>query len=71
MQATASIREDVDLLTIDETAAVLRVSDATVYRLMRRGDLAVIRIRRRTFIERRELDRLLETQRAGTTEGGP
>lgn len=68
---TASTAAAVDLLTIDEASAALRVSDATIYRLMRQGDLAVIRIRRRTFIERSELDRLLDTRRVGPTGGGP
>lgn len=68
MQAPASHSQAADLLTIDEAATALRVSDATVFRLMRRGDLRVVRLGRRTLIERVELDRLIEERRSPTRD---
>jgi excisionase family DNA binding protein len=54
---------NVDLLTLTESAAALRISKPTLYRLMETGELATVKIRRRTFIERGELTRFIARHR--------
>ena len=54
------------VLTIDEVALELRVSEATVYRLMRRGRLAFVALGRRRRVTRAQLDAFIE---AATVEG--
>jgi excisionase family DNA binding protein len=54
-------------LTVGEVAAVLRVSNMTVYRLINAGGLPAVRIGRSFRIHREDLDRYLAAQltRAG------
>jgi excisionase family DNA binding protein len=43
------------LLTVDETARMLRISEATVRRLARRGELSAMRVGRQWRIDRESL----------------
>lgn len=52
-----------DRLTLREAHEWLRVSPVTLYRLMARGEIAVVRIGRRTFVERSELERFIASRR--------
>lgn len=52
-----------DLLTLREAHEKLRVSPMTLYRLMARGELATIKIGRRTFVETEELRRFVDRRR--------
>ena len=53
------------LLTIRETAAELRVSVATIERMLKRGDLARVKIGYATRILRRDIDAYIESHREG------
>jgi excisionase family DNA binding protein len=57
----AVARSDVDdgLLTVGEVAQVMRVSNMTVYRLIKGGQLAAIRVGKNYRIRRRDVDRYL------------
>lgn len=57
------------LLTLPETAQALRVSEATIYRLMRRGEISVIKLNGRTLVEATELRRLINERRVTAAEG--
>ncbi|HVX22568.1 MAG TPA: helix-turn-helix domain-containing protein [Acidimicrobiales bacterium] len=46
-------------MTVGEVAAVLRVSNMTVYRLINAGDLAAVRIGRSFRVREEDLDRYL------------
>lgn len=48
-------------LTIDESAAYLRCSRRTVYRLIAEGKIRIIKVRSMTFIAQAELDRYLRS----------
>lgn len=50
------------LLTAAEVAEQLRVSTMTVYRLIRRGDLAAVRVGRNYRVRERDLTTFLEQQ---------
>lgn len=56
------------LLTVKEVAELLRVSDESVYRLCRRGQLKATRIGSLWRIPRESVDRLLRT---GLGPNGP
>jgi len=64
LQAFAPIRSGRDdlplLLRVGEAAKLLSLSRSTVYQLVAKGEIAVVRLGRATRIPRRELDRLLE-----------
>ena len=47
------------LLTVGEVAAVMRVSNMTVYRLIKSGQLAAIRVGKNYRIRRGDVDRYL------------
>ena len=49
------------LLNVDEAAAVLGVSRATLYRAVRRGELRLTKLGRRTLLARTELERFVAT----------
>ena len=49
------------LLTVAEIAGVLRVSNMTVYRLIRAGDLPALRVGKNYRIRSRDLDEYLAT----------
>ena len=48
------------LLTVDEVAGVMRVSNMTVYRLIKSGQLAAIRVGKNYRIRRRDVGRYLD-----------
>jgi excisionase family DNA binding protein len=48
------------LLTVGEVANVMRVSNMTVYRLIKSGQLAAIRVGKNYRIRRRDVSRYLE-----------
>lgn len=65
-----------DLLTAREVAEVMRVSTMTVYRLIKAGDLAAIRVGKHLRIRQRDvaayLDaRVVSVPGTGRREGGP
>lgn len=47
------------LLTVSEVASVMRVSNMTVYRLIKRGDLAAVRVGHGYRIRQNEVERYL------------
>lgn len=51
-----------DLLTAAEVADQLRVSTMTVYRLIRSGELAAVRVGRNYRVRRGDLDAYLDAQ---------
>jgi excisionase family DNA binding protein len=48
------------LLTVGEVAATMRVSNMTVYRLIKRGELPAIRVGKNYRIRESDMDRYLE-----------
>jgi excisionase family DNA binding protein len=54
---------DDPLLTVGEVAQLMRVSNMTVYRLIKSGQMAAIRVGKNYRIRRRDIDRYL-TERA-------
>ena len=48
------------LLTVGEVAALMRVSNMTVYRLIKAGQLAAIRVGKNYRIRRSDVDRYLD-----------
>jgi excisionase family DNA binding protein len=52
--------QEPQLLTVTETAKLLRVSRAFAYELVTRGDLPAIRLGRRIVIPRKALERRLD-----------
>jgi excisionase family DNA binding protein len=54
---------DEPLLTVGEVARVMRVSNMTVYRLIKSGQLAAIRVGKNYRIRRKDVERYL-TDRA-------
>ncbi|MBB1153454.1 helix-turn-helix domain-containing protein [Amycolatopsis dendrobii] len=51
-----------DLMTVPETAAVLKVNRATVFRLMKVGDLPRVRFLKRTYVPVPELIKLRDAE---------
>lgn len=51
-----------ELLTVAEVADLLRVSDMTVYRLIRTGELPAVRVGRNYRVRESALDAFLEAQ---------
>ena len=58
------------LLTVAEVAASMRVSNMTVYRLIKSGQLAAIRVGKNYRIRESDVDRYLR-DRSVQVEGGP
>ena len=56
------------LLTVDEVAQVMRVSNMTVYRLIKSGQMAAIRVGKNYRIRRRDVEKYL-SDRAVLVEG--
>ena len=56
------------LLTVAEVAAAMRVSNMTVYRLIKSGELPAVRVGKGYRIRRSELQRFLE-ERSVRVEG--
>jgi excisionase family DNA binding protein len=50
------------LLTVAEVAAVMRVSNMTVYRLIKAGELAAIRVGKNYRVRESDVDRYLSTR---------
>jgi excisionase family DNA binding protein len=55
-----SAEESLDLLTVSEVAAMLRLSKMTIYRLMDRGSLPALRVGRSFRIPRDSVRALVE-----------
>jgi excisionase family DNA binding protein len=55
----------VGLLTVGETAGLLRISPQTFYRRVRAGDVRVVRVGRRVLVDPRDVDDFV--QRSKTT----
>jgi excisionase family DNA binding protein len=53
------------LLTAAEVADQLRVSTMTIYRLIRSGELAAVRVGRNYRVRQRDLDAYLEARTVG------
>ena len=51
---------DDSLLTVGEVAQLMRVSNMTVYRLIKSGQLAAIRVGKNYRIRRRDVERYLD-----------
>jgi excisionase family DNA binding protein len=56
-----------DVLTVEETAGVLRLGRNTVYEAIRCGDLPYIRIRRRILVPKSALRRFLDGNAVAAT----
>lgn len=56
------------LMTVAEVAEVLRVSNMTVYRLIKSGELGAIRVGKNYRIRRADLHTYLETRSVQTDE---
>lgn len=56
------------LLTVGEVAGIMRVSNMTVYRLIKSGQLGAIRVGKNYRIRRSDIDRYLE-ERSVNVEG--
>ena len=51
------------LMSIEEVADVLRISERGVYRLLRSGDLACLKVGQRTLVEPHEVRQFIATRR--------
>lgn len=58
-----------DLLTVQEVAALTRVSTMTVYRLIKRGELRAVRVGRSYRIRRQDLIKYLLSTSTGEERG--
>lgn len=58
------------LLTVAEVADVLRVSNMTVYRLIKAGELTALRVGKNYRIPQAELERFLATGAVSAEENG-
>ena len=54
-------------MSIEEVAGVLRISERGVYRLLRNGDLACLKVGQRTLVERHEVRHFIASRRRLTT----
>lgn len=59
------------LLTVREVADAMRVSQMTVYRLIKSGELPAIRVGRNFRIRESELDRYFDAQTVAPASGDP
>jgi excisionase family DNA binding protein len=64
----AGARLDEPLLTVAEVAQVLRVSNMTVYRLIKGGQLAAMRVGKNYRIRRMDVERYLSQRAVGAEE---
>jgi excisionase family DNA binding protein len=58
------------LLDVTQALEVLGISEATLYRFVRRGELAVVKLGDRTFFRPRDLEALVERQLRGGQQAG-
>ncbi|MFN2595513.1 MAG: helix-turn-helix domain-containing protein [Actinomycetota bacterium] len=56
------------LLTVGEVAGVMRVSNMTVYRLIKGGQLGAIRVGKNYRIRRSDLERYLDERATSTSQ---
>jgi excisionase family DNA binding protein len=56
------------LLSIDEVAQLLRISESGVYRLVRSGELPRVKVGSRTLFEPHEIRRFIASRRHGVVE---
>ena len=56
------------LLTVGEVATLMRVSNMTVYRLIKAGQLAAIRVGKNYRLRRTDVDRYLTDRAVNTSE---
>ena len=63
MQTDTQQDNRVQLLTVVETAAELRISRNTLYQLIRDRQIVPIKIGSRTFFERAEVERFVASRR--------
>lgn len=56
------------LLTVGEVAQVMRVSNMTVYRLIKSGQLAALRVGKNYRIRRKDVERYLEERQVHVEE---
>lgn len=56
--------ETTKLYTMEEAAELLRISRTLIFRMHKRGDLAVVRFGRRTLVEASEINRVIAAARA-------
>ena len=59
--ASEPVTEPADVLTVDETARLFRVSRMTVYRMVRRGELDHVRVGRTVRVSRAHVKKILGT----------
>jgi len=57
------------LYTVPETARALRLSTRSVFRLIQRGELPVVRVGRALRLDPRDLAEFVERQKSGAPEG--
>ena len=62
--------EEQRLLTIEETANFLRISKATLHRLMAEGQFTPVRIGGRTLFDRKDLDMFIEKSKEAKERTG-
>ncbi len=62
--------EDPGLLTVKEVALAVRVSPATVYRLVQAGELGAVRVGRSIRVKAEDLRAFLESRRVVPEETG-
>jgi excisionase family DNA binding protein len=62
--------EPVAVLTVEEAAALLRISRGTAYEAARRGELPTVRLGRRLLVPRARLAALLGTDVEGRAPNG-
>ena len=63
------MEDDLKLLTIDDVVKLLRISKATLHKLIGRGKLIPTKIGGRTLFTRKEVERFIEQQTGTGTEG--
>ena len=62
-------RDQPRLLTVQEVADLLRVSNMTVYRLIKRGELRALRVGKNYRIRQQDLDAYLQEGSVRAEEG--
>ena len=56
------------LVSLDEVARLLRISESGVYRLVRSGDLSRVKVGKRTLFEPHEIRRFIASRRDAASE---
>lgn len=72
MTAVESPRDGLEpLLSVKELAVYLRISESGVYRLLKAGDLAGVKVGGRTLFERQEVREFIEASRRRVPDDRP